>query len=798
MEPSTLKNFKILNLIGEGSFGKVFKAVDNETKTVVALKILTKVKICYWLRNVVRTISILQLGRSSKDLVSLKQEADIHQSLSHPNIIRLVSSFETAKELVFVCEYAASDLHKQLAICGSLGEIKTQKLSCDLISALHYLHSIPIYHRDLKPPNILIDRNEKAKLCDFGLARNMPGDAQMLTSMKGQINSLPFESKFKFFPSSGTPLYMAPELLEGKRYNGSEIDLWSLGCIIYEMLAGETPFVTKNYTQLVILIRSKIKWPSFLSSTCLSFLQGLLVYNPKNRFTMDQILEHKFVKGSVYIKKNDGRAVQQSFDRIRNSASTAKIGKMKKYAFGTMDDINVMTSRDSIRVNLNLQSDLETDNEEVLLLKNEPDERSGDDTDKGEASDALDAEIERAQLPAQFHNLQQFQLEPPQVHNITNFQPVAENSNMVMHRFMDNVDPELQNFMMAPGMLMMQQPFAMFPPVAENPVQKVAQDLEGLSIRGEKSSEVPQPSLKKSQKTQSDGVSTDVSSIPVETEEWLQFLFRAMQEILDGDLEIYKQENMMMMIVELLRNASTNSKLIDHVVQIFCLPYAIDIPRSILDDIERLYLQIRIVPNLVFTSKRLCCKKLFPNISDVMTMPKVEGLIKFTESEVKTLSSIYELVVFLVYSGDAFLQFFCDIISLLDPADLFRSFIVCGLDGKTKDGTRLTSSILALVCAILQELPENANLIKKFIFHDDIDLCKMLRHDDAMVRVRTLLMLRLLGRFCCHSLQSVWSHEMSSCLEESTTDADDDVKVEARNTLEEFKDCFSWFRMESF
>lgn len=115
----------------------------------------------------------------------MKQEAIIHQSLRHPNIITLLSSFETKLELVFVCEYAVSDLHKLLAKVGSLGEHRTQKLSYDLISALYYLHSHRILHRDLKPPNILLDKNYKAKLCDFGLARSMTLGTQVLTSMKG-------------------------------------------------------------------------------------------------------------------------------------------------------------------------------------------------------------------------------------------------------------------------------------------------------------------------------------------------------------------------------------------------------------------------------------------------------------------------------------------------------------------------------------------------------------------------------------------------------------------------------------
>lgn len=597
---------------------------------------------------------------------------------------------------------------------------------------------------------------------------------------------------------------MAPELLEGRGY-GHETDLWSLGCIIYEMLAGESPFNTRSILHLLRLIRySCVKWPSFLSSTCISFLKGLLVNNPQKRMSWDEILEHDFVKGNILILAGDQVSDspftrprvpldQQKSDKIHHAASIARISQLKKYEFG--EDINVMSSRDSIKVNANMQSDMdETDNEDLLMLKNDSDglETSGDACDdKLELSEILkDDDDEKLSMimPGQFHNIQQFQLEPPRVHNITNFQPVAENSNMVMHRFMDNFDPEMHNFLMTPAMLpplMPQHP--MFPPV-----QKITQDLEDFSLRMEKSIEVPiaHSSLKKSSKTQSDVISTDVSSVPVETEEWLQFIFKAMQEILDGDLEIYKQDNMMTMIVGLLRNPKFNSKLIDYVVQIICLPYAIDMPQSILEDIDKLYLQMKLVPNLVYASKLLCSRKFQQNSMDMMSIPKVDEMIQFNDSELKTLSGIYDLVVFLVYSGETFLHMLCDAISILNLDNLFRSFIASGVDSESKDAVRLTSSIIALVCAILQDIPENANLIEKIIFHDDVNLCNLLRHNDSKIRLRTCLMLRLLGRFCCFSLQNQWNYEMSSCLEEMMTDVDDDVKNETLNIIEEFKDCF--------
>lgn len=103
----------------------------------------------------------------------------------------------------------------------------------------------------------------------------------------------------------GTPLYMAPELIEESPYDHNA-DLWSLGCIIYELLVGAPPFCTTSILHLIRLIRyEQIQWPGFMSENCTSFLKGLLQKNPSKRMTWPEILEHAFVKGHVVISDND-------------------------------------------------------------------------------------------------------------------------------------------------------------------------------------------------------------------------------------------------------------------------------------------------------------------------------------------------------------------------------------------------------------------------------------------------------------------------------------------------------------
>lgn len=121
------------------------------------------------------------------------KERRIHSYVEHPNIIQMIDSFETVSDIVVVTALAEIDLKRFLRASKRLAEDHVQKLTWDLISALYYLHSHRIVHRDLKPENILLDANGlNAKLCDFGLARNMTLETHLLTSM------------------IGTPLYMAP------------------------------------------------------------------------------------------------------------------------------------------------------------------------------------------------------------------------------------------------------------------------------------------------------------------------------------------------------------------------------------------------------------------------------------------------------------------------------------------------------------------------------------------------------------------------------------------------------------
>uniref|UniRef100_A0AAQ5Y185 non-specific serine/threonine protein kinase n=1 Tax=Amphiprion ocellaris TaxID=80972 RepID=A0AAQ5Y185_AMPOC len=258
-----MNSYHVLELVGEGSFGRVHKGRKRFTGQVVALKFMPK------------------LGRSEKELRNLKREIDIMRDLQHPNIVQLFDSFETETEVVVVTEYAEGQLFQILEDDGSLPENQVREIACQLVSALYYLHSHRILHRDMKPQNILLGKSGVVKLCDFGFARAMSVSTLVLTSIKG------------------TPLYMSPELVEEKPYDHTA-DLWSLGCILYELHTGAPPFYTNSIFHLVqLIVRDPVKWPETMSDTCMSFLKGLLTKDPQKRLSWPDLLHHPFVADGV-------------------------------------------------------------------------------------------------------------------------------------------------------------------------------------------------------------------------------------------------------------------------------------------------------------------------------------------------------------------------------------------------------------------------------------------------------------------------------------------------------------------
>ncbi|KAM1596110.1 hypothetical protein ACFX10_002308 [Malus domestica] len=255
-----VENYHVIELVGEGSFGKVYKGRRKHTGQTVAMKF------------------IMKHGKSDKDIHNLRQEIEILRKLKHENIIEMLDSFESPQEFCVVTEFAQGELFEILEDDKCLPEEQVQAIAKQLVRALHYLHSNRIIHRDMKPQNVLIGAGSIVKLCDFGFARAMSTNTVVLRSIKG------------------TPLYMAPELVREQPYNHTA-DLWSLGVILYELYVGQPPFYTNSvYALIRHIVKDPVKYPDNISPSFKNFLKGLLNKVPQNRLTWPALLEHPFVK----------------------------------------------------------------------------------------------------------------------------------------------------------------------------------------------------------------------------------------------------------------------------------------------------------------------------------------------------------------------------------------------------------------------------------------------------------------------------------------------------------------------
>lgn len=255
--------FLLVSTIGVGSFGIVARADLEHNSQTCALKTITKA------------------NRSSQEISLLKREISICKRLTDSRgIVLTVHSYETVGELVVVQERALGDLFRVLKDDGKLSEPRVQDIALQLVLALDYLHNqMRITHRDLKPQNILLFRNGRVALCDFGFARALGTGSSLHTTIKG------------------TPLYMAPELVQERPYS-FRVDLWSLGVILYELVEGVPPFFAASLVELMKqIVSSKVQLPATaaMSPSFQSFLLGLLQKDPAQRLCWPKLLSDPFL-----------------------------------------------------------------------------------------------------------------------------------------------------------------------------------------------------------------------------------------------------------------------------------------------------------------------------------------------------------------------------------------------------------------------------------------------------------------------------------------------------------------------
>ncbi len=248
--------------LGQGGFASVYLAKHKKNGFIVALKVIERDKI------------------KKKHLENqIRDEYLIQSSLNHDNIIKIYAHFCDNARIFFVMEYASGgDLYQELKKNGTFSEDLLHPIIKDVALGLQYCHSEHVIHRDIKPDNILLSLERRCKITDFGLAVKLNHDEKYATGFVGTID------------------YVSPEIIKHSKCSYST-DVWSFGVLIYELLVGKTPFdddvVQKTYEKITNV---QFKMPDDISSDIKVIIKKMLVKDPTQRMTLEQLLSYSFIK----------------------------------------------------------------------------------------------------------------------------------------------------------------------------------------------------------------------------------------------------------------------------------------------------------------------------------------------------------------------------------------------------------------------------------------------------------------------------------------------------------------------
>ncbi|XP_016346034.1 serine/threonine-protein kinase SIK2-like isoform X1 [Sinocyclocheilus anshuiensis] len=250
--------------LGKGNFAVVKLARHRITKSEVAIKIIDKTQL------------------DAVNLEKIYREVEIMKLLDHPHIIKLYQVMETKNMLYLVTEYARNgEIFDYLASRGRLSEMDARRKFWQILSAVEYCHERNIVHRDLKAENLLLDAHMNMKIADFGFG-NFFRPGEPLTTW------------------CGSPPYAAPEVFEGQQYEGPQLDIWSMGVVLYVLVCGALPFDGPSLPVLrQRVLEGRFRIPYFMSEDCEHLIRKMLVLDPAKRLSLSQIKEHRWMVQEV-------------------------------------------------------------------------------------------------------------------------------------------------------------------------------------------------------------------------------------------------------------------------------------------------------------------------------------------------------------------------------------------------------------------------------------------------------------------------------------------------------------------
>ncbi|XP_053669483.1 uncharacterized protein LOC128719868 [Anopheles marshallii] len=276
-----LNQYKLLDQIGQGSYGLVKLAYSEEDSTHYAMKILSK-------RKLLRKAGLMRRGpkRGTSPLDRVYREIAVLKKLDHPNVVKLVEVLDDPLEdsLYLVFELVQQGEVLSIPTDTPLSEERAWNVFRDVLLGVEYLHYQRIIHGDLKPANLLLSDSGSVKVADLGVCNEFLGEDAAMNNGS----------------TAGTPAFRAPEtLLPGQHfYNGKAADIWALGATLFSLVHGNVPFIATSVPGVYEKIKNDpLEYPanSGISEELRDLISRMLDKDPQQRITLPQIKEHTWL-----------------------------------------------------------------------------------------------------------------------------------------------------------------------------------------------------------------------------------------------------------------------------------------------------------------------------------------------------------------------------------------------------------------------------------------------------------------------------------------------------------------------
>ncbi|XP_056302994.1 serine/threonine-protein kinase Chk1 isoform X1 [Danio aesculapii] len=318
-----VKDWDVVQTLGEGAYGEVRLLVNKKTEEAVAVK-------------------VVDMAKARDCIENVKKEVCICKMLSHPNIVRFFGHrSEGTTQYIFLEYCSGGELFDRIEPDVGMPEKEAHRFFQQLIAGVEYLHSVGITHRDIKPENILLDDKDNLKISDFGLATMFRHRGR-----ERALNRL-----------CGTLPYVAPELMSRSSFNAQPADTWACGIVLTAMLAGELPWdqPSENCQEYLDWLERKTyltPWKK-IDAVPLSLLSKILLHNPEDRFTIPEIKKHRWFsrsfKSAVQRQGITPAAKMQRADselRRKNSDDRAQISSSQPEPQGLWEEKEVTVHTD--------------------------------------------------------------------------------------------------------------------------------------------------------------------------------------------------------------------------------------------------------------------------------------------------------------------------------------------------------------------------------------------------------------------------------------------------------------------